>query len=402
MAIPENASKLGYLTPGGSVSSGIRRVVAELANAQAELGHRTLVHLTGPDSFDEAPEAAAGNPVVVRSSLTGPRAFGLSLAAERWVDSPGAADLSLLHQHGIWLANSRVTRLWRAKYARPTVVTPHGSLEAVPLSYSPWKKALALAAYERRNLHDASCLHATAEQEVQSFRDFGLRNPVAVIPNGISSGWMQSTGDGNRFRSTQSIPADARIMLYMSRIHPKKNLLGLVEAVSRLRGDLRGWHLAIGGMVEDSAYGARVKRAVAENELSAHVHWLPELRGQAKRDAFAAAELLLLPTLSDNFAIVVGEALAVGVPVLTTEGALPWVLLREHECGWWVPHGEQALVSGLREAMHTSPETLRAMGQNGRALIESRFRWRCIASRFIQLYDWLLDRAERPAFVVTG
>lgn len=393
--------RLLHVTLGGGNSNGIRKAVAELTYALASLGHHVLLHLSGADQFDDYPGACGRSGVqTVTSELSGPAAFGYSRAGERWIESPAAASCSVLHQHGIWPAYSRLTRRWRAAHGRATIVAPQGALEPVSLEGSRWKKALALTVYERRNLHDATCLQATAEQEIAGFRDFGLKNPVAIIPNGVSDQWIGSTGDGGRFRVAHGLPPGVPMLLYMSRIHPKKNLLGLVDAIARLRGEATEWHLIVGGPVEERAYHARVLEAIDLNGLGARVHWVGELQGQDKRDAFAAAQLFVLPTLSDNFAIVVAEALGAGVPVITTQGALPWSLLETHGCGWWVPLTTSHLVDALQQAAHMSPAQRADMGRRGRTLVEQQFRWADIARRTTQLYRWLLGQAAQPDFVV--
>jgi glycosyltransferase involved in cell wall biosynthesis len=390
-----------HVSQGGGISNGVRRALSELSDAQLAVGHRVLVHLSGPDSFDDHFPASRGETVpMVRSELSGPAALGFSRAGERWVDSPTAASFGILHQHGIWQAHARITRRWRARYGRPTVVSPHGALQRSALRFSSWKKQLAMAGYERRNLHEASCLHATAEQEIAGFRDLGLRNPVAVIPNGASDEWISSSGNAHRFRLAHGLGASRRLMLYLSRIHPTKNLLGLLDAMARTGDALSDWHLVVAGPSAHRAYHAQMRRAVQELGLGDRVHWTGELRGQDKRDAFAAAELLVLPTLGDSFAIVVAESLAAGVPVLTTREALPWSLLEEHDCGWWVPLTSMHLSRALQQATRLSGHQLAAMGVRGRALVERQFRWIDIADRTTELYAWLLGLADRPDFVV--
>lgn len=390
-----------HVAQGGGHSNGLRMAVYELSRAQAMDGHHVTLQLCGADRFEaERVRGEAEQVRVMEFPLRGHRSLGFSPKGERWIGSSSAANVGVVHQHGIWSAHSRITNRWRARHGGPTVITPHGSLEPVALGYSRWKKSLALAAYERHNLHAASCLQATAEQEVAGFRDFGLRNPVAVISNGVSEAWIHSIGDGSRFRSAHGVPESSRVMLYLSRIHPKKNLLGLVETLARMGARMNDWHLAIVGPEDDHAYGDRIRRAIAEGGLASRVHWTGELIGQDKRDAFAAAELMVLPTLSDNFAIVVVEALGAGVPVLTTHGALPWELLEEHECGWWVPCTTWGLLGALQQAMSLPSDALSMMGRRGRHLVEHEFRWDDIAGQTARLYEWLLGRGPRPDFVV--
>jgi glycosyltransferase involved in cell wall biosynthesis len=379
---------------------GVRNSVVELAGAQRRLGCGVAIHSTvTPSSAPDGPPPEAGVQVFA-SPVLGPAAVRYSPRAERWAASPEAGGFDVLHQHGIWLALSRMTIRWRKVHGGATVITPHGSLEKVPLTYSRWKKVLALAAYERENLRGASCLHATAEREVEGFRDLGLRNPVAVIPNGVPQPWTRSEGHAERFRAAHGLPARARLLLHLSRIHPKKGLLGLVEALGSVRGRLADWHLVVAGPVQDAAYHDHVRRRAGEEGLADRVHWVGPLFEQDKRDAFAAAELFVLPTLSENFGIVVAEALGAGVPVLTTREALPWRVLEEHGCGWWIPGGGASLADALVEATARPAGELAAMGQRGTALVEERFLWSRVAADTLRLYAWLCGEADRPEFVV--
>lgn len=387
----------------GQPSSGLARAVWDLAAAQGELGCRVTIQTTS--AWVEDPVADAAVPVRPRVRVfpvTGPASIGYSRRAERWARSPEAADFPVLHQHGIWPALSRVTLRWRDRLRRPTVVAPHGSLDPEVLAYSRWKKALALRAYERRNLAGASCLHATAAAEIGQFRDFGLRNPVAMIRNGVSDAWLSSEGDGARFRSVHELRADTRILLYISRIHRKKGLLTLVEAFARSRRLLDGWELVVAGPCYDPPYLAAVEALIAAERLSPRIHLVGELRGRDRRDAFAAAEVMVLPSLSENFGLVVAEALGVGVPVITTRGAVAWEALETERIGWWANPDLASLHDALLSAARLGPAELAAMGARGRALVLRDYRWGPIARQTLELYSWLAGDAPRPEFVVAG
>src|SRR5262249_32945186 len=116
----------------------------------------------------------------------GPKILSYTPAMERAMRSAESREFSIVHQHGIWNGLSRALATWPHTHNRPTVIAAHGSLDVFALRRSRWKKKLALAVYERANLDGAACLHALSEMERTNYRDFGLRNPVAVIPNGIS------------------------------------------------------------------------------------------------------------------------------------------------------------------------------------------------------------------------
>lgn len=386
----------------GQPSSGQARAVWDLAAAQGELGSPVSILTTSGWVDDPVADAAVPvRPDVRVFPVAGPASIGFSPAAERWARSPEAAGFGVLHQHGIWQAFSRVTLQWRERLRRPTVVAPHGSLGTEVLTYSPWKKALAKLAYEGRNLAGASCLHATAAGELRQLRELGFRNPVAVLPNGVPDSWLSSVGDGARFRSTHALPADARILLYISRIHRKKGLLTLVEAFARNRRPLDGWTLVVAGPGYDPPYLAAVRAFIAEHGLSGRVRLVGELRGAARRDAFAAAELMVLPSLNENFGLVVAEALGVGVPVITTRGAVAWEVLERERIGWWVHPDLASLQEALLAAARLSPAELAEMGGRGRALVLRDYRWGPIARQTLELYAWLAGDSARPDFVAT-
>ena len=293
-----------------------------------------------------------------------------------------------------------MTAAWRWAQSKPTVVSPQGSLTRIALRFSKWKKRLALQAYERRNLEQASCLHATSTQEAEGFRRLGLTPPIAVIPNGVAEEETQQAGNGGRFARRFCLPSRSRRMLFLSRLHPKKGIKLLLRVLARLKGSLENWHLIVAGPEDYPGYLGELRQQVADIELCHAVTFVGALYGQEKNDAFAAADLFVLPTRSDNFGIVVAESLARGVPVLTTEGAQPWECVQERECGWWVPRRFSAMASALAQATRLPGPELSAMGARGRKLVEQRFLWRRAARMTLQLYDWLLGRAERPGFVI--
>lgn len=380
---------------------GFATIPRELSLAQKDLGVRPVIATVCSDGEARAHRSCKSARLVVNSFPTwDPSDLGVSLASLRWAASDLAGCHNVLHQHGIWSGTSLMTIAWRKAHAGPVVISPQGSLTRIALRFSRWKKRLAFQTYEGLNLRQADCLHVTSVKEAEGVRRLGLVNPVAVIPNGVTASEVDETGDATRFLEKHNLPAYPRRMLYLSRLHPKKGLELLFRALARAVRDPNAWQLIVAGPNDYPGYKAHLQRKATSLQLGDRVNFVGPVYGTDKNDAFAAADLFVLPTRSDNFALVVAEALVRGVPALTTEGAHPWTLLQQHRCGWWVPRRLSAIIAALKESACTPRQELRSMGKRGRELIMQRFLWRSAAKKSISLYRWLLGRGPQPDFVL--
>ncbi len=387
----------------GPGSFGLGQVVLNLVREQNGLGVSADIWCADTEAECGKALASSGLPTetIRRFSRSGSPIIGRTLCISLEMEkaaSREAANISIVHQHIVWSGLSRVTNLLRDRYGIPTVITPHGSLEKWAFKKSGWKKKLALAFYEGRNLHRASCIHTVGEKEINDIREFGLRNPVAVIPNGISNDWLLSSGNPDAFRKLLDMPHDKRMLLFLSRITPIKGLPMFLEALQRIRHKLSEWQFVIAG-ADEFGHQAEVRNLITRMNMNGFVTFAGPLYGQIKRDAFAAAEVLVLPSYSEGAPLVILEALGAGVPVLTTK-ASPWKELERFNCGWWVDISADALSEALEDVLDRSPEQLEIMGRRGKDLVADRYTWTQSARMTIELYRWLLGQAERPEFVM--
>jgi glycosyltransferase involved in cell wall biosynthesis len=306
----------------------------------------------------------------------------------------------VLHAHGIWRSGNHAAAVVARRHGLPLVITPHGMLQPWALRQKRWRKWLALQFYQRRDLRGAACLHATAEAEVVQWRRLGFSPPVAVIPNGIEfpddvMGMTVAAGDdaGGRGGGDRR-----RTVLFLSRLHPKKGLLDLVQAWSRLRPV--GWRVQIAGP-DEGGHRRVVETAIRAAGLDADFSFLGSLDDRQKWAAYRAAELFVLPSYGENFGLVVAEALIAGLPVITTRGA-PWRELLDYRCGWWTEIGAAPLEAALRDAVALDDAARHAMGMRGRQLVQEKYLWSALATRMRAVYAWLGGHRASPAWVQGG
>src|SRR5665213_3000202 len=185
----------------GKSSFGIGQISVSLAQAQYELDNNVSIWcLDNEENINWASETHGfPSKFITGFKLFGPKKLWFSPDIKKMATASEKNTFDIIHQHGIWTGTSSATLIFSKKKI-PTVIAPHGSLNKWVLNLSGWKKKIALFAYEEANLRLASCLHATSENEISDFRDFGLKNPIAYIGNGIQEKYLSTSGNGARFR----------------------------------------------------------------------------------------------------------------------------------------------------------------------------------------------------------
>jgi glycosyltransferase involved in cell wall biosynthesis len=306
--------------------------------------------------------------------------------------------LEVIHNHGLWLFPNLYARQTACERNLPLVISPRGMLEGWSLRRSRAKKWLVWHLMEKRNLLSAAAFHATSAMEADSIRRLGFGQPVAVIPNGVD---IPEGSAPSREVLEQRFPElrGKKWLSFMSRLHPKKGLLELARVWGSLAPEFPDWRLVIAGRSE-GGFQREVRAALVASGGDRSAVFVGSLHGDDKSAALANSELFVLPTHSENFGIVVAEALAHGCPAVVTKGA-PWSELVSEQCGWWIDRNDAALSRTLTEAMTLDEAERKAMGGRGRRLIAERYTWQRAAARMRELYMWLLGRSEQPACIAT-
>ena len=371
-------------------AAGTTVVVKRLAQSLATLGKEVELLSVG-----DAASADAGalrtrsfDAQFTKLAVVGPLKFSRGLSAALDI---AASNGAVLHNHGLW----RMPNLypcWAAmRHNSRLICSTHGMLANTALKYSPVSKAVFSATLQRRALTAVSCFHVTSHQELEEIRAYGLDAPVAVIPNGVDIPALDPQSR-SAFRG-----AIQRTMLYVGRLHPIKGLDRMLHAWARVEALHPDWRLRFVGP-SDGGHGEELKGLAVSLGLK-RVVFEEGLYGEAKHAAYREANIFVLPSLNENFGMVVAEALANGTPVISTKGA-PWQGLVERSCGWWVDHGVEPLSATLVQAMAMPPAALRAMGLEGRAWMARDFSWARVAADMIDVYRWCASQGERPDTVI--
>lgn len=297
--------------------------------------------------------------------------------------------IDLIQLQSIWDPIYHQIAVLARKHHIPYIITPRGMLEPWSLTQKSFKKRLALLLYQKRDLNKAACVYTTAKLEAINVKRLGINASCSIIPNGIDI-------DGYPCRT--DIGKVQKRILFLSRIHKKKGIEVLLDAWENLHSDYSDWQVLIVGNGDDD-YISELKIKIANAGLSNSIDIVPPVFGEDKISLYHSSSLFVLPSYSENFGMVVAEALSCGVPVITSRNT-PWEILEGMKCGWWIPLSQEALTRTLKEALQMSPTSLFMMGQRGRTIIEGLFSYRSVAAKAIELYEWILYGLKKPIFLL--
>jgi glycosyltransferase involved in cell wall biosynthesis len=294
----------------------------------------------------------------------------------------------ILHSHGIWLASNFWTSKASAHFNLPHIIHTRGMLSPWSLSNKKIKKKTALYLYQKKNLVNAKILIATSKLEYDEIRNFGLLNPVAIIPNGINF------PEKNQINLDLEKKKNVKKLLFLSRIQKKKGLENLLNAWAKIKPIQ--WRLQIAGPNEDK-YLDEIKIVAKKLKIEHQIDYLGQIEDHLKKNVYQQADLFVLPSYSENFGVVVAEAMSFGLPVITTTGT-PWNELNFLKCGWHIDIGVEPLALALDQALKISDKDRKIMGEKAKEYVK-KYDWNKIAQDMKLTYLWTLNKIDKPAFI---
>lgn len=355
---------------------GPTRSVTATAKALAARGHEVEMLSTGSGAAHPCAEDGVTVRVFRRDP---PAALAISADLKRHMRENA---FDVVHAHGLWARHLVYARRAAADFGTKFVIAPRGMLAPWALRHHALRKRLARMVLHPGVLRAADGWHATSADEARDIRAAGFTQPVCVAPNGVVLPADDALRSARAWwhAAEPALAAGMPVALFHSRFHKKKRVIELIDLWASQPDT--GWILAMVGIPEDYTV-AELKGRVAARGLA---HRVVVADGTGTAQPYAAADLFLLPSHSENFGLVVAEALAAGVPAIVTD-ATPWAALGISGSGWCVPW--ESFGGTLAAAMATPRDRLAAMGATGRAWVGGRFSWERTAQSLEEFYKQL-------------
>lgn len=315
--------------------------------------------------------------------------------------SPGLTKWLWQHIHKYDILETRYLFSYPSDCARiiaqlqdiPYIVHPTGQLTPWALSQSQRKKQLYNFLLERRNLNKASAIQCSSQGEAQDVRNFGVKTPIYTVPVGVNQASKCLEAKQN-LRAIHKIEAGTPIVIFLSRLHPKKRPNLLIETLGQLFQQKYNFYLILAGSGEPD-YVSHLKNLVTSFGLDNRTSFTGFVTGNEKDLLLQGADIFVLPSFSENFGIAVVEAMAVGLPVIVTPDIQIASEISAAKAGLVVEGEVDKLFDALAQLLN-SPSLRSTLGNNGKDLAKARYAWQAIAKDIVTIYESIIQRKSLP------
>ena len=373
--------------------------VAGMAKALINRGHHIEIFTTDVDGPSRLPVPTEkqtdwrGVPTTF-FPVSRPRSYATSL-------SLGAAlvrrigNYDILHIHSLYLFHSMVAGHYCRQFNVPYLVRPHGTLDPFHRRHHRLRKFAYDMLIERRNLNAAAGIHYTSTAERDFADSLRLKARSFVVPLGVDAATLKAPTPPHALLRMEPRLAGRTLVTFIGRLTPKKRLDLLVKAFASMRNTKSHTHLVIAGP-DDEGIGHQLRTQIRELGLADRVSLLGLVTGQAKTALLQQSHIFVLPSYDENFAVAVVEAMAVGLPVVVTEGVALHREIDKARAGLVVPSTPTEIGAALHRLLD-DPAMSSSMGRSGQALASSTFAWDRIAIDLEQMYRQAILEGPSPS-----
>jgi len=378
----------------GGPSQMVRGFAQGLAAAGAEV--TILTTNSNGDSGQSPLDVPLGVPVAeenytVRYFACSPwRRYKFSVGLLTWLHQH-AHEYDLAHIHALFSPLSTAAATVARSQQLPYILRPLGTLDPADLQKKKRLKQVYGRLLEGPNMAGAAALHFTSPIEAEVSHRFGACTTDWIIPLGVQPSATMPEAERQQILAQLGIPLDRPIVLYLSRLDPKKGLDLLLPALEQLVAQRLDFPLVLaGGNPQDPGYERAIAARIQAGILGDHTTLPGFVTGPAKAALLQSAALFVLPSYYENFGIAVAEAMAAGVPVVVSKGVYIWPDIEASGSGWVCELTVEGVAQSLAEALNNSAQR-QLRGQQARAYAEDHYNWSAIAHQTLAAYKTLLS-----------
>jgi glycosyltransferase involved in cell wall biosynthesis len=312
------------------------------------------------------------------------RRYKFSVDLLNWLKNH-AHEFDIAHIHALFSPVSSAAAIVCHQQKLPYILRPLGTLDPADLQKKKQLKQLYVNLIERRNIANAAAIHFTSAQEAKISARFGVETKDLVIPLGVIPP-LENGSVVNQWHFSRDKP----LILFMSRIDPKKGLELLISALEKLLIAGFDFHFVLAGTnPQDPSYEDKIKSQIANSPLKSQTTITGFVKGEAKKSLLKAADLFVLPSYYENFGIAVAEAMVAEIPVVISDQVHIYQQILDSESGWVGTTDVESIVNLLKFAL-SNPEEIKRRGLNARKYALQYFSWDAIALQMIQAYQQII------------
>ena len=310
-----------------------------------------------------------------------PARYSNSAELATWLKK-SLVNFDLVEIHAVFsLLSWRTARMCR-RLNVPYVIRPHSSLDPYDLRKHAGLKRVVGPLFVKRMLRESCGVLLTAPLEAERLKTYGAAVKKFIVPLPVV--FPDTTGSRSNFRSRYSIPSDAKVVLFLSRIDPKKGLDLLIPALGQLKNRFPKLWFVLAG-TGSTTYSAVVQRALIDCGVAAFTTQIGFAAGQDKLDAFAGSDIFALPSYNENFGIAVAEAMNAGLPVLVSDEVYIWPDVHQARAGA-ICKPEISSVIAILGQMLDGTIDLAASGKRGREMARMRYSAESTTAALMDVY----------------
>jgi glycosyltransferase involved in cell wall biosynthesis len=338
--------------------------------------------------FPQFPTPKQGN-----FSVGKDKAFIFSAALTKWLWQ-NLHHYDMVEAHYLFSYASTCAEAIARKHNIPYVVRTIGQLAPWALAQSQLKKRLYTFLIERQNLNQAAAIHCTSDGEAEDVHRFGIQTPTFTLPLGVEQP-PAIPGAKQKLHDLYAIPPETPVVLFLSRIHPKKRPDLLLQAISQVAAQNHDCHLIFAGSGE-AEYLNYLISLVSSLGLASRVSFAGFVTGKDKALLLQGSDIFVLPSYAENFGVAVAEAMAAGLPAIVTPDVQISPEVMTQQAGLVVEGNVDALSAAITRLI-ASPEERRQLGKNGQRLVNHCYSWNVIAQNLAEVYTKILkDSSPTP------